>query len=231
MKVHPYLAAVTLLLALAACRPGAAEYTNTEAPKNLVLNRASSLIDVRFLPGSSRLVPRDAARLRVLAATGRIAPSDQVTVSVGGFPRLAAARVETVAEALLPYRIIASAGPPAGVAANHALIDTGRYLVTLPPCPNWSKEPAGRYTNTFASNYGCATAVDLAQSIASPADLAEGRPVGLADAVPAAAAVQNYQAGKVVLLQAASGLGPITSTSTAPSGGGGTGAGSAGTGP
>jgi len=228
MKVHPYLAAVALLLALAACRPGAAEYTNTEAPKNLVLNRAASLIDVRFFPGSARLIPRDAARLRVLAATGRIAPSDQVTVSVAGLPGLAAARVGTVAQALLPYRIIASAGPHAGVAANHALIDTGRYLVTLPPCPNWSREPSSRFTNTFSSNYGCATAVDLAQSIASPADLAEGRPVGLAEGLPAVDAVNNYLLGKVQLPQAATGLGVVTTPTSTSSAGG---AGSAGTGP
>ena len=64
----------------------------------------------------------------------------------------------------------------------------------------------------------------------SAADLAEGRPVGLHDAIPAAAAVQRYQKDEVKLPTAAT-LGPIAATSTAPTGSGATGAGTAGSQP
>src|ERR1019366_6262420 len=94
------------------------------------------------------------------------------------------------------------------VPANRAIIETGRYLVSLPPCPNWSKWPPDDFTNTLASNFGCATVTNLGHMVASPADLAQGRPVGLADAIPAAAAVQRYQGDKVVLPAAVS-LRPI----------------------
>jgi pilus biogenesis lipoprotein CpaD len=199
MNKHPHLVAGALLLALAACTPLAAQYTASEAPKNLVVDNASSRIDLRFAPGSSRLYPRDAWRLRVLAANGTIAPSDSVTVAAGGGPRLAAARFATISSALLSYGITARPQQLAGVPANVAILETGRYLVTLPACPDWSKEATVRFTNSPASNFGCATAVDLGMSVANPADLAEGRPAGLAEGEPASTAVDRYLAGKVAL--------------------------------
>jgi pilus assembly protein CpaD len=227
MKMHHRLVTAALVLGLAAC---AAQYTESEAPKQVQLDNASARVDVRFAPGSSRLLAGDAARLRALAATGAIAPSDRITVSAGGPPRLAAARFETIAGVLLPYRIIAMQGPLVPVSANRAIVESERYLVTLPPCPNWSKYPPLGYTNTHASNFGCTTAVDLALMVANPADLAEGRPLGPVDAIPAAAAVQRYQADKVQLPTAA-GLTSIPASSAGPTGGGATGAGTAGTGP
>ena len=230
MKVYRCLVAGALLSALAACNPLTAEYTESEAPNDLVVDNASSHIVVRFVPGSSRLYAHDAAQLRILAASGRIAPSDRVTVAVGGTPNLARARFSAVAGQLLRYNVVASERF-AAVPANRAIVETGRYLVTLPPCPNWSKDASLRFTNTVSSNYGCAAAVDLGRMVASPTDLAEGRPVGPVDAIPAAAAVQRYEADKVELPQAVTGLGPITTPSSSGGGGGSSGAGCAGSQP
>ena len=151
---------------------------------------------------------RDAARLRALAASGGIAPSDNVTVAAAGSPGLAAARFDTIAAELLRYRVIANAGMLGAVPPNRAILATGRYLVTLPPCPNWSKQASLDFTNSVSSNFGCATAVDFGQSVASPTDLAEGRPLGLTDAIPAAAAVQRYEKDAITL-PAATALKPL----------------------
>ncbi len=221
MRAYPYLMAAGLLLALAACHPGAAEYTESESPNNLVVDNASSRIDLRFIPGSSRLVPRDAARLRALAASGGVTPSDRITVAAAGSPGLAAARFRTVADQLLPYGIVADERTLA-VPPNHAVLDSGRYLVTLPPCPNWSKDAAPRFTNTVSSNYGCANISDLGQMVASPADLAEGRPVGLAEGLPAVAAINRYLTDKITLPSAVT-LGPVTPATTSAPGGAGVG--------
>lgn len=229
MKLHPFFAGLAVMLALAACRPGAADYTEAEAPKALKLDNANATYAVRFAPGSSRLLRADAARLRALAAGGSIVASDRVTVSAAGSPGLAQARFNAIAAELLPFRIVASSRPLAGVPANRAIIETGRYVVTLPPCPNWSKQSSLDFTNSLPSNFGCATSVDLGLSVWNPADLAEGRPVGTTDAIPAAAAVQRYEADKVEL-PAAAAIGPISATG-APTVGAGTGAGSAGTQP
>ena len=212
MKAHRHLIAVALPLALAACYSLPVDYTKSEAPNNIVIDNASSRIDVRFAPDSSQLVGRDAARLRWLAASGHLAPSDRVTVATSGPPHLAAARFASVAAVLLPYRIVPAQRWLGGVPRNHALLDTGRYLVTTPPCPNWSKQETPNFGNALSSNFGCANAINFAQSVAYPADLAEGRPVGPAEAEPAASAVDRYLADKVQLPAAT--IAPVATTST-----------------
>src|SRR5262245_20616697 len=107
MKPHLRLLAVAVLLALAACRPGAAEYSDSEAPKDLILDNASSYVSLRFAPGSSRLVAGDAARLRTMAASGGIAASDRVFVAAAGSPALATARFQTISAELLRYGVVA----------------------------------------------------------------------------------------------------------------------------
>ena len=213
MNLHPLIAA-GMLLALSACLP--AEYTEAEAPKNLTLDNASAHFTVRFAPGSGRLSPSEAGRLRAMAATGTLAPSDRVLVAAAGSPALAAARFDAISAELLPYRVVASPRQLAAVPANHAVIESERYLVTLPTCPNWSKFPSVRYTNTHSSNFGCAHVVNLGVSVANPADLVEGRPLAMADGQPAAAAVNRYRTDRVQLPAAAT-VGPIAApTAQAP---------------
>jgi pilus assembly protein CpaD len=213
MKPNRYLVLVAVAL-LSAC---AADYTDAEWSKDLRLDNASTHIDLHFAPGSTRLAARDAARLRALAATGGLTPSDRVLVATGGSPGLARARFETLANELAPSRIVAAPHPVA-VGPNQAVVESVRYLVTLPTCPNWSKRPQLGYTNTHASNFGCANAVNLGQMVASPADLAEGRPLAAADGTPAAAAVNRYLNDKVQLPAAAS-IGSFSASSSAPTGG------------
>jgi pilus assembly protein CpaD len=227
MKVNHSLLGAVLLLSLAAC---ATQYTEAEAPKHLTLDEASAQIRVRFVPGSSRLAAADAVRLRALASTGRIASTDRIGLAVGGGPVLAAARYDTLSAELLPYGILVSPRPIAGVPANEAIIEAERYLVTTPPCPNWSKRAPIGFTNTLASNFGCATAVNLGRSVWSAADLVEGRHLATTDAIPAAAAVQRYEADKVTLPSATSLAGFAGATAGA-TGAGATGAGTAGTAP
>ncbi len=109
-------------------------------------------------------------------------PSDRVVVAVAGPPALASARFDSVAASLLPYGIVPSPAPGLGVSANAASIRRERYLVALPPCPDWSKPSAGAgdFTNTVSSNFGCATTVNLGLTVAQPADLVAPRPVGFA---------------------------------------------------
>src|SRR5437763_562879 len=129
------IATALLVLGMTAC---ASQYTETEAPKDLRLDEANTRVEVRFAPGSAHLVAGDAARLRQLVARGGLAAADPVTVTAGGPPELASARFETIAALLLPYRIVASDRPAGGVLANRAVVQSSRYLVSLPPCPNWS---------------------------------------------------------------------------------------------
>ena len=184
--------AVLLVLALAAC---ASDYSKSEAPNNLRVDGAESRVDVSFIPGSARLTRPDA--IQQLVGAGRIRPADRVTVSAAGPPRLADQRTAAISRELLAFGIVTSASPLEPVPANHAVIEVGRYTVTLPPCPNWSSPPNVEYTNAHNSNWGCAAATNLGLMVANPADLVSGRTLAPADGQPAVNAVQRYMTDRV----------------------------------
>ena len=225
MKMHPYPVALALMLSLAGCQQ-ASEYTKSEAPNRLKLDETTLRTDLRFAPGSSQLAGSEIARLRALAASGRISAADRVLVSVGGSPDLAAARAAAISEELLPYGIVTSPAVLANMPRDRAVVAAERYLVTLPPCPNWSSPPAHDFTNMQSSNLGCATASNLGRMVASPADLASGQPLGLAAGKPARDAVRRYLFD---IDPMGTGIKPLAGGAAAPAAaGGGAGAGGAG---
>jgi type IV pilus biogenesis protein CpaD/CtpE len=132
-----------------------------------------------------------------MAATGVILPSDRVAVAVGGGPALAEARRDAISAALLSYGIVVSPSALTGVASNHAVVEVGRYLVTTPACPNWSKASGTDFTNSFPSNWACATQTNLGQMVANPSDLVVGQPLSPALGPTEVAAVDRYLADKV----------------------------------
>jgi pilus assembly protein CpaD len=225
MKRPLYFLAIPAMLALAACRPGAAEYTEAEAPKLLQVDSAASQITLAFAPGSGQLGPGEAGRLQRLALSGRIAPGDRVTIAPSGSPFLQEQRADSVSSELLRYGVVATVSPLAGAPRDRAVVTIGRYLVTLPACPNWSQYPASDFANMKSSNFGCATASNLGRMVASPADLAGGRDLANADGTPAVSAMTRYLTDKVKLPETTGGAAALA----APSAGGGAPAAGAGT--
>lgn len=212
MKARLYPIAVPILLALAACQPGVASYTESEAPNYLTVNSAASQVDLRFVPGSARLLRHDAARLRRLAEIRAIRPADRVMVVASGGPGLAQRRADTVSRMLMRYGIVTVPGTYAALPPNHAVVEVGRYTVSLPPCPNWSKPSLTDFSNTLSSNYGCSTMTNLGLMVASPADLVSGVPVGYTAGPPAIGAVDRYLSGTVTQPTSAAGLSTIGGT-------------------
>jgi pilus assembly protein CpaD len=196
MHANRSLLILALTLFVGACSP-ATSYTEAEAPKRLKLDSATTQLDLHFAPGAN-LSPADAAHLREMAAAGRIGADDRVVVAAAGAPHLAEERAGAVSRLLLNYGIAAVVGS-ADVPANQAVVEAMRTLVTLPPCPNWSKISSYDYGNQPSSNFGCATETDLGMMVANPTDLASGLPVGPSAGQPAAAAVNRYLNDKVVL--------------------------------
>jgi pilus assembly protein CpaD len=227
MNTNHIIPAIGLLL-LAGCAP-ASSYTETEAPKRITLDTSTTQLDLRFAPGSAALALPDAARLRQAAASGGIKQTDRVTIAAAGTPYPAKERVAAVSALLLHYGIVPVSGareaPP-----NHAIVAVERTLVTLPPCPNWSRRPNSDFDNQASSNFGCATETNLGMMVANPSDLASGLPLGPAAGEPAAAAVNRYLNDKVELPTANTAL-PIavqSSSQGANSGSTGTGTGTGG---
>jgi pilus assembly protein CpaD len=228
MITNRILSTLGLALLVSACAP-VTSYTAAEAPKRLKLDTETTQLDLRFVPGSAALTAADAARLRMAAASGQIGPADRVTVAAAGTPELVQQRDASISALLLQYGVVivpASDNMP----PNHAVVAVTRTLVTLPPCPDWSKRPNSDFGNQPSSNFGCATETNLGMMVANPADLAGGMPLGPIAGQPAAAAVNRYLNDKVQLPTANTAL-PVAvqSSSQGANQGSGTGAG-AGTG-
>jgi pilus assembly protein CpaD len=217
-RLHPL--AIPLLLLLAACRAAVAEYSEAEAPKQLTVDSATSTVAVRFVPHSDRLVPGEAVRLQRMAAIGEIAPADRVSLSVAGSGPLTERRSVALRRELLQYGITVDPGSVAPVAPDTALVEIGRYLVTLPRCPNWSQPPAHDFTNATSSNFGCATATNLGMMVAKPGDLVAARTLAPAPGQPAAAAVNTYLNNKIQLPSQNTSL-PLATSGQAPAAGAG----------
>jgi pilus assembly protein CpaD len=194
MKNHLRLVVLPLTLGLAAC---AAEYSKSEAPTQLRVDGADSRRELAFAAGSAYLPPSELRKLDGWVLSGNIRPADRVAIAAGGPAGLAAQRAAAISGELLRYGIVATTLALDAVPANHATISIGRYAVTLPTCPNWSQSLDYDFTNAFTSNYGCANATNLGLMVASPADLASGRPFSGPDATPAVAAVQRYLTDRV----------------------------------
>jgi pilus assembly protein CpaD len=218
MRTNRSLLILALALFVGGCAP-ATSYTDAEASKRLKLDSATTQLNLHFAPGTASLSPADAAHLREMAATGRIGASDRVTIATAGAPRLAEERIDAVSRLLLNYGIVTVAGS-ANLSVNQAVVEATRTLVTLPPCPNWSKVSSYDYGNQPSSNFGCATETNLGMMVANPTDLASGLPMGPSAGQPAAAAVNRYLNDKVELPTANTAL-PVAVQSGNPQGNGG----------
>jgi pilus assembly protein CpaD len=192
IRFHPVL--LPLLLGLAAC---AAEYSKSEAPTALRVDGAQSRQEIVFAAGSAALTPGEVRKINDWVLSGGIRPADRVAIAAAGPPALAEARTRTISQALLRWGIVATPQRFADVAANRAVVNVGRYAVTLPTCPNWSQSLQWEFTNAYSSNYGCADATNLGLMVASPGDLVSGRQFTGIDAVPAVNAIDRYLTDKI----------------------------------
>ncbi|TVR78780.1 MAG: hypothetical protein EA405_13960 [Rhodospirillales bacterium] len=86
-----------------------------------------------------------------------------------------------------------AAGAPAGAVG----VAVRRHVVTLPPCPDWTRTPHATYNNQPSSNWGCATAINFGVMLHDPRDLVRGRDLGPADGEHQARAIKRYREDEV----------------------------------
>ena len=211
-------------LALAGCTPPASEWTPAEAPTA----PSTSLMRYHYLaayPAGGVALSRDGTTaLAAFLAEAKAQPGAHLYLVPALGDRLAAARIGHLTQDLGRRGIAAEALPAAsGIAPNHVLVLVDRYVVTPPACPNWTKSPISDHDNEPASNFGCATATDLALMIDDPRDLETGRTLDPATGEPAIDPVTRYRAGKVKPLIGGSASGDAGASAAS---GGGTTAGS-----
>jgi pilus assembly protein CpaD len=217
-------------LGLGACTPALGPQSNlgwieASSPKRLEVDRADYRHSVYFATDSSALTASERDRLLTFLQTVQPGGRDSIRLEGHADERatelynleLAADRAERVAAFLdeagysglevtatalgeaLPA--VPSTGPAAWQLNRRVEVVLERYLVTLPACPDWSRESGTDFDNLPLSNFGCATQTNLGLMIAEPKDLVRGRPLAPADGIQQAEGVVRYRTGEVVELE------------------------------
>jgi pilus assembly protein CpaD len=219
-----------LSLGLGACAPSLGPQQNlgwieASSPKQLEVDRAQYRHSVYF-PTDRSTVPAS-ERDRLLSFLEIVQPGGRDSIRLEGHAderatelynlELAASRNERV-EALLrevglgdlsvttvaygeAVPAVPSTGPAAWRLNRRVELILERHLVTLPACPDWSRQSGTDFSNQPHSNFGCATQTNLGLMVAEPKDLVSGRTLAPADGVHQAEGIVRYRTGKVVELE------------------------------
>jgi pilus assembly protein CpaD len=82
---------------------------------------------------------------------------------------------------------------PNGVQDGFMRIVVTRARATVDGCPNWDTKSATDFTSGTSSNYGCASASNIAAMIADPQDLVKGAKANGTDPLQAGKAISVYR--------------------------------------
>jgi len=198
-------AALTLLVA---CTPRTENWSPAESQKHNVVNWAEFQHAVAFPAGSDEIEPAERAALDQFL--GRNASGEGVRISLAstasGDDTLAMRREVAVSAYLRSRGLRPQLGAaPASASGDGVRVSVGRYVVTPPSCPDWSKPSGSDPGNTVSSNFGCATTANLGLMIADPGALIRGYSPGPGDGESLAKGVQNYRENKTPWLPVTAG--------------------------
>jgi pilus biogenesis lipoprotein CpaD len=184
-------------LAFVGCAPQTSQWSTVEAPKENKVSFVRFSHSVQFRGNEDRMSAPEAARLAGFMRDQNVGYGDQILLLPGESP-LAQRRQDAVASAFARagvkvVRDVQIEG--VALAPGELRVLVGRYVVTPPPCPNWSKRPDEDFGNTPSSHIGCATTTNLGQMVANPSDLVSGQPTSPADGELSAFRVETYRHG------------------------------------
>ena len=184
----------TCLGGCAATREPVAEY-HPVVLHGVVVTFENRTLSVHYAPGAETPGSIQISALNVLMATGDLGRGDVVVVErpSGG---LAQVRAELLSVALQREGLSASLAISPDVPDGELRLRIEHAVARAPGCPDWTKPPGDDFDNTMPSNFGCATATNLAAMVANPRDLLAGSPMGPAVGAPALAAMHRYRFGK-----------------------------------
>jgi pilus assembly protein CpaD len=209
-----FITAALLLLTAGACAPMAENWTPEAAiERRPEVNWTVSRHEIRFAQGSERLAAGEAERLGAFLAGIDLRRPAHVYVGTGAADEdllLAARRAATARTLLAGHGIRVQSDPPPAEpglllaprpsGADRAVVLAGRFEAHVPGCPDWRKPVLDDFSNYQSSNFGCASAHNLALMVADPQDLVRGRSESAVDGTRAADAVRRYRAGELPAL-------------------------------
>jgi pilus assembly protein CpaD len=187
MARHSASVAAALALAATLAAPAAARKHVQDPANNRQLSSAHqpvvSRADYTFdaVAGPSGLAPGEAQRLAGWFDGLTLGYGDTVTLAEpGGWHGDPAA--STVSAVLSRYgMLLAAEGAPASAGhppAGSVRVVVSRAVARVEDCPDYSNGNQPDYARHTLSNYGCATAGNLAAMIANPQDLVRGHEAG-----------------------------------------------------
>jgi len=217
--------AIAAALALGACAsdpPRLAPGASAESPKPIAVSLIKLTHDIPFREAQLAPDERQDADLAAFLGSGEERARDHVFVLAGSTSldgERAGALVARLGLRGVSAAVIRDSGQPAGLLR----VIVERYVASAPDCPDWSRIAWANFDNLTSTNFGCATAADLAAMVADPHDLIGGRALGPVVGDPATFAVERYGAGVSPVVGAgaggASGSGVGSSMAGAQSGG------------
>lgn len=168
-------AAVALLLAGSGVAHAGAINRGVDSVHQPVVSRTDYVLDVGTTP--SGLAVGEADRLAGWFDGLELGYGDTITLDDPSGWHGGAAQ-DAVGAVVARYGMLV-AHQPAPITVGHAAPGTVRVVVsraiaTVEGCPDNRRGNFGEYSSSATSNYGCATATNLAAMIANPQDLIEG---------------------------------------------------------
>ncbi len=197
--------ALAMTTTMAACSSRTDNWSPAQSPKVNKVNWVSHSHTVRPAKAGNGLSTTERERLDRFAAEVSLGYGDQVVIRT---PKRHRAKT---AVALARYFRARRLDPRIQLVdgnrrrGNDTLtVIVGRYVVTPPKCPDWTKPAGVDHSNRVSSNFGCANISNLGLMLAYPGDLVRGRPKGPGDGVAASRLVRLYRDGKAAELSTVS---------------------------
>ena len=197
--------ATSIVLSLFGCAAGAPKALQlTEnslgsvQPDRLVISKSTSIHLVRYQSGADEPDAGELVALNAFLVAASAERGDEVRIERSG-EDAEDKRTAILSGALTKKglrTVIAVSTVPSGVLR----LTINHYIATAHECPDWTKPPGNDLANTLPSDFGCATAANLAAMIADPRDLTRGREFEATGGDPAVAALQRYRIGKTTRL-------------------------------
>lgn len=187
---------VCLATGLSACSSGHTEWTGAQTMKRNTVELVHLTHDVK-LDQDGRLPESEQKNLVTFLNGIGFGYGDELAIDPGDSSG-AESRWSAVASFLEKVGVAVSRSTAiygTALEPGGARIVVGRYNVTPPRCPDWSKRAEQDFQNTPSSNFGCATATNIGMMVANPGDLLRGRGSLSPDTDFATRAVRLYRAG------------------------------------
>ncbi len=203
--------ALALALMVSACTSTVENWEEVKPQKQPQVQSVDHHHAVQFAGRSTRLSTFEEQQLaRFLASIGaagenRVVISPRITATdSAAAAQTARARANTISRVLrtrgFDPEIVLT---PTVTAAGPSRVDVvvRQFLVTLPPCPDWTDRPGWNFGNQPSGNWGCATATNLGLMVADPGDLIRGAGPQPATAEPLVLSIDRYRRDEIKELQ------------------------------